>query len=336
MAQVAPDGQLVAFSVQPAGKPRPKSLKYQAKKAADDRRQPDDLARRYVDAFLAGDMQTLLDHASPPLKMLMKDPATLAAMRDQSVGNGAQSSDEEISVTYTRRAKSAGGQACAIMAQVAPDGQLVAFSVQPAGEAPSKFLKYQTKAELRLPFSGSWYVVWGGRSLKENYHAVSSGQRFAYDILQMRDGASHAGGGDKNSDFYCFGQTIVAPGAGRVVSAVDGIEDNIPGQMNSKKLCGNHVVLDLGNDEFLFVAHLQQGTVKVKPGDRVSAGQALGLCGNSGNSSEPHLHIHLQTTPNLADGKGLPLQFLRYQADGKPVERGEPTKDQTVSMTDKP
>ena len=95
--------------------------------------------------------------------------------------------------------------------------------------------------------------------------------------------------------------------------------------------CGNHVVLDLGNEEYLFIAHLQTGSVKVKPGDHVKAGDAMGLCGNSGNSSEPHLHIHLQTTPRFGDGKGLPLQFQHYEADKKPVDRGEPTRGQAIS-----
>jgi Peptidase family M23 len=332
MAQVAPDGQLVAFSVQPAGEAPSKVLKYQKDVAANDRRLPVDVARDYVDAFLAGDMQTLLDHAAQPLKKLTKDAATMAAMRDQSVGDGAESANEEISVTCNRLVKSAGGQAFAIMAQVAPDGQLVAFSVQPAGEAPSKFLKYQTNAKLRLPFDGTWTVVWGGRTLKQNYHAVSAGQRFAYDILKMRDGASHTRDGGKNEHYYCFGRPILAPGAGRVVTALDGIADNVPGQMNPSEPCGNHVILDLGHDEFLFLAHLKNGSVKIKPGDRVAAGQKLGLCGNSGNSSEPHLHIHMQTTPRLADGKGLPLQFQHYQANGQSVDRGEPTKDQEIAV----
>jgi murein DD-endopeptidase MepM/ murein hydrolase activator NlpD len=302
-----------------------------AEEAAGKARQPVDSARRYIDAFQAGDMQTLLDHASPELKQLMKDAATAGVMRDQTIGNGAKSADEEILVTYTRQVKSAGGQAFAITAQVTADGQLVAFGIQPAGEAPSEFLDYRTKAKLRLPFDGTWTVFWGGRTIQQNQHAVSPGQRFAYDILQQRDGASHAGDGAKNEDYYCFGQPILAPGAGRVVAAVDGIADNIPGQANPTEPCGNHVIVDLGHDEFLLLAHLRKGSVKVKPGERVVAGRKLGLCGNSGNSSEPHLHVHLQTTADLADGKGLPLQFQHYLADGEPVDRGEPTKGQQIA-----
>ena len=66
--------------------------------------------------------------------------------------------------------------------------------------------------------------------------------------------------------------------AGLVVSSIDEIVDNTPGKMNPAEPCGNHIVLDLGNDEYLFVAHLQPGSVKVKPGDRVTKGQGRSDC----------------------------------------------------------
>jgi murein DD-endopeptidase MepM/ murein hydrolase activator NlpD len=288
------------------------------------------IARGYVDHFLDGKMQPLLDHASPELRALIKDAKTMGTIRDQTVGKATQPIEEQATVVYSRTVKSATGQTWAVTATVAADGQLSGFLIQPAGEAPSKFLDYKTKADVRLPFDGQWNVFWGGRTIKENYHAVSEGQRFAYDILMMKNGKTHNGNGNCNEDYYCYGQTIVAPASGLVVSAIDGVADNIPGKMNPAELCGNHVVLDLGNDEFLFLAHLQNGSVKVKPGDRVTQGQPLGLCGNSGNSSEPHLHIHLQTTASLEGGKGLPLEFQHYEADGKTIDRGEPTKGQAI------
>ena len=68
----------------------------------------------------------------------------------------------------------------------------------------------------------------------------------------------------------------------------------------------------------------------VAEGERVEAGQEIGRCGNSGNTSEPHLHFHLQTTPVLGEGEGLPAFFNAYMADGETVERGEPVRGQTV------
>jgi murein DD-endopeptidase MepM/ murein hydrolase activator NlpD len=112
------------------------------------------------------------------------------------------------------------------------------------------------------------------------------------------------------------------------------VADNTPGVMNRLQALGNHVVLDHGNGEFSFLCHFKKGSVAVKTGQKVKAGEPLGQCGNSGNSSEPHLHYHLQTTAVPFHGAGLPAQFLRYRANGETVERGEPTQGQNVEALD--
>ncbi len=202
---------------------------------------------------------------------------------------------------------------------------------KPDGPAPSTKLDYRTKTPLRLPFDGTWAVGWGGRSLAENYHAANREQRFAYDLLVVKGESTHSGDGTRNSDYYCYGRPILAPGAGTVVAVRNDVAENVPGTMNDKEVVGNHVVIDHGNGEFSFLAHLQPGSVTVHVGDRVTAGQRLGSCGNSGHSTEPHLHYHLQTTAQLFDGEGLPAQFTRYVADGKPVVAGEPTRGQSIA-----
>lgn len=196
--------------------------------------------------------------------------------------------------------------------------------------APSQFLDYQTRTFLVLPFKGEWYVFWGGRSVGENYHAVTCDQRFAYDFVVLRESRSCAGRGNNNADYFCFGQTIFAPGDGAVVEANDGVADNVPGEMNRKCVPGNHVVIDHGNSEFSFLAHLKNGTVRVQREQNVRAGDPIGECGNSGNSSEPHLHYHLQNTAILFKGEGLPVLFHDYVVDGRLVERGEPRARQAI------
>jgi hypothetical protein len=201
---------------------------------------------------------------------------------------------------------------------------------QAAGPAPSEFLEYRTKTPLRLPFDGEWYVFWGGRTVEQNYHAAYPDQRFAYDIIVRRDGSSHTGGGTRLEQYHCWGRPILAPGAGTVATAVDSLPDQQPGQMDPRHPPGNHVVLDHGNGEFSLLAHLRRGSVAVRAGDRVAQGQKLGECGNSGNTSEPHLHYHLQNGPVFGRAAGLPARFSDYTADGQPVPRGEPVKGQTV------
>ena len=73
---------------------------------------------------------------------------------------------------------------------------------------------------------------------------------------------------------------------------------------NLRTPAGNHVVLDLGSGEYALLAHLRRGSVRVRPGQRVRRGETLGRCGNSGNSSEPHLHFHVQDRPSSSARHG--------------------------------
>jgi murein DD-endopeptidase MepM/ murein hydrolase activator NlpD len=201
---------------------------------------------------------------------------------------------------------------------------------QPAGSA---FLTYQTQTGLHLPFTGEWYVYWGGRAAFQNRHVAARDQRFAYDFLILargRTGQSYRDTGASNTDYYCYGQPIFAPANGIVVGRETELDDNTPGEMNPKFALGNHVILDHGCGEFSFFGHFQHGTVVVRSGDHVRCGQLLGRCGNSGNSSEPHLHYHLQNSSIPFRGDGLPAFFVEYLADGKLIVRGEPVARHTV------
>jgi murein DD-endopeptidase MepM/ murein hydrolase activator NlpD len=200
----------------------------------------------------------------------------------------------------------------------------------PTEPAATRFSDYRTKTNLRLPFDGEWFVFWGGRTREQNYHVIARDQRFAYDILIIRDGSSFSGDSKIAANYYCWNQPIYAPADGEVSESVDGIADNTPGVMNPSAAAGNHIVIDHGNGEFSLLAHFRNGTVVPKVGDHVKRGQLVGHCGNSGNTSEPHLHYHLQNAPHFGEGEGLPAQFINYVADGKKVERGEPVKGQRI------
>ncbi|MGI8508832.1 MAG: M23 family metallopeptidase [Gemmatimonadaceae bacterium] len=216
-----------------------------------------------------------------------------------------------------------------------PDDTIVALSltITPA-PAPSAYLGYDTKTDLHLllatPPGTLWYVGWGGRTVQQNYHAIASDQRFAYDFVLTKGGAAHSGSGAQNTDFYCFGTPVLAPASGRVTIAVDSVNDNVPGIVNRATPPGNYVVIDHGHGEFSLIAHFRRGSVRVRPGEQVRTGQQLGECGNSGNATLPHVHYHLQTGPDYKDGVGLPAFFNSYIANGRPVTRGEPVRGQYI------
>lgn len=213
--------------------------------------------------------------------------------------------------------------------------QIAGFLIRPQPvAAPSSYMNYETKAELRLPVEGEWYIYWGGRKIEDNYHAIDPGQRFALDLLVFENGRSYVGDAAILANYHCWGRPILAPAHGVVVRSVDGLPDQEIGNNDPRNQAGNHVVIDFGNNEYGFLAHLRQDSIRVSNGDRIVAGQEIGLCGNSGNTSEPHLHFHIQTTPTLGRGDGLPAQFQNYQANGVLIKRGEPARGETVLQAD--
>lgn len=308
--------------------------------------QPADTARMrtgrsYTQWFYEGKTDTLWALFTPEMRAAVPTAGDLAAGRGQiasQLGAETEVVSESVSgdggiTVYTRiaRFEKAPGPVRVVWATDA-GGRVSGFGVRPAGPqgpAPSRFLDYATKTALRLPFDGEWFVVWGGRTVEQNYHAAHATQRFAYDLVVMRDGKTHDGDGKSLEQYYCWGRPILAPGAGTVAVAVDALPDLEPGKMDPANPAGNHVIIDHGNGEFSLLAHLRRGSV-ARPGTRVEAGQKIGECGNSGNTSEPHLHYHLQNTGVFGTGEGLPAQFTGYVADGQPVERGEPVRGQTI------
>jgi hypothetical protein len=187
---------------------------------------------------------------------------------------------------------------------------------------------------LSLPFKGSWLVFWGGDTKAVNHHHDVPAQRFAFDLLGAdAAGETHRGDGSKNEDYFCFGREVIAPADGVVIEAIDGVRDNKPGSMNPYCLVGNCVTIQHRSNEVSVLAHFQQASVAVKAGDRVKRGQLLGRCGNSGNSSEPHLHYQLQDSPIFQDALGIKCVFQRVvlTKEGKTETNYSPVKGDLIS-----
>jgi murein DD-endopeptidase MepM/ murein hydrolase activator NlpD len=149
-------------------------------------------------------------------------------------------------------------------------------------------------------------------------------QRFAIDWLQLRpDGTTYTGDPKDNRNYRAYGQQVFSVADGVVSEVKDGIPENVPGitsravPITLETVGGNHIILNLGDGVYAFYAHLQPGSIKVKVGDHVRQGQALALLGNSGNSTEPHLHFQLIDTNSPLGGEGLPYAFSSFEVEGK-------------------
>lgn len=202
---------------------------------------------------------------------------------------------------------------------------------KPHAATPQSTPKKQL-TQLSLPFKGKWLIFWGGDTKKLNHHHEVPAQKYAFDILGVDEkGETHHGDGTKNEDYFCFGRELLAPADGVVIEAIDGVRDNTPGSMNPYCLVGNCVVIQHRTNEFSVLAHFQRGTVAVKAGEQVKRGQLLGKCGNSGNSSEPHLHFQVQDSGIFQDAVGIKCAFDKVTLrDGTTKSNYSPIKNDVI------
>lgn len=201
-------------------------------------------------------------------------------------------------------------------------------------EAPSP-------VEVAPPVSGEWTAVNSPADKVPSHGTRESGQAYAIDVFidsgrPLLDGWWPAMR-RPDDGFPAFGQPVLAVADATVVHVLDGQRDHLsrnswPGALylflegfvravaGTHRVFGNHVVLDLGDGVYAAYAHFKQGSIEVEAGERVAVGQRIGLCGNSGNTSEPHLHFQLMDHPEAPLARGIPF---RWTGVGVPAA-GEP------------
>lgn len=153
--------------------------------------------------------------------------------------------------------------------------------------------------------------------------------------------------------FVGFGRPVLAPASGSVIWAHDGESDGVARRAplvslgfaltqarrvaaGVEAVAGNHVVIELRDGAgFLWLVHLRKGSVRVEPGDAVAVGDQVGECGNSGNSTEPHVHVHVADSPRWPVAQGLPIVFGGYRVvtagePGPPVVAGLPRNGEVI------
>jgi len=163
-------------------------------------------------------------------------------------------------------------------------------------------------------------------------------ERFAIDWVKLDgEGRMFTGDVSKLASYAYYGTPILAAAAGTVVNLYDAADEQVPGAdakgINTENIGGNMVVVDIGGGAFAFYAHMQRGSLKVKLGDKVTAGQVIGLLGNTGNSTAPHLHFHVMDGPSPLNANGLPFVFKEFSSSGVipsddvgDIMNGEPAK----------
>lgn len=193
---------------------------------------------------------------------------------------------------------------------------------------PTNVQSMSPKIVVRFPLNERALVGWGGDRLEANYHVIKPNERWAYDILIPPAEVKSS----KLKDYGIYGARVTAPASGTVVSINNDEKDLVPGSDDFQSMAGNHIYLRLDETgTFLVLAHLKKGSIKVKEGQHVNEGEFLAQVGNSGSSSEPHLHIHHQRQDpskiSMFLAEGLPLYFQ--------TEKGAMMPERGTYMSDK-
>lgn len=161
-----------------------------------------------------------------------------------------------------------------------------------------------------FPFAnGTFYVAHGGSDSLVNYHVGHGTQKYALDIVKLGANGTRALGfyPSQLDRYVIFEEPVLSPVNGTVLAAVDGWPDLRPPQLDINQRAGNYLVLkpDERPDLYILMAHLRRGSIKVQPGDVVRQGRTLATIGNSGNTTEPHLHIHCATIEGADSGETI-------------------------------
>lgn len=207
-----------------------------------------------------------------------------------------------------------------------------------------------TRRPIRIgaPLQGQGWLVGNGCCFPINAHRGTANtidgttyiaERFAIDFVRLDQAHRlYIGPVDLLTSYPYFGDPIHAVADGVVVRTQDGLPEATPGSMppgaTVQTAGGNYIVVRIATGQYAFYAHLQPGSLRVKPGDRVSRGQIIGLLGNTGNTDAPHLHFHVMDGPSPLASDGLPFVFTSFTGQGVVTDLGPVFAGQMAPMNE--
>lgn len=174
------------------------------------------------------------------------------------------------------------------------------------------------------PFAGEWIVLQGGRSPMQSHHLVAYNQVHAVDFVRLDHGKVFVEGAEGNATAASWEAPLLAPVAGRVVVARDTVEDSVGLNLvaEPEKAAGNVIVIATASGHYVVLAHLRHRSLLVREGEDVVVGQAIAKAGNSGNTTLSHLHLQVQTHPDLWDPDNRSVPFA-FGAEGRTLRRND-------------
>jgi len=185
-------------------------------------------------------------------------------------------------------------------------------------------ISHDAALTLRPPFHGGIWLAGDGPANNTNHRRaitavdghIYSAERFAIDWIKVGpNGDSRHDGTTRNDNWWGWGEPVLAVAEGEITEVVDGIPDNVPRVLppvTLDNIAGNHVILKIAPNRYVTYAHLQNGSIKARVHDRVHAGDALALLGNSGNTTGAHLHMQVTDRNSVLEAEGVPFVFEKF------------------------
>jgi urea transporter len=176
-----------------------------------------------------------------------------------------------------------------------------------------------------LPFTGSW-TVWQGFNGQWTHQGS---WQHAYDFVIEKAGKTHQGLGTLLEDYYAYRKPVMSPCQGHVAQVINHLPDNLPGETDTTNNWGNLVIITTDAGWSVELSHFSQNSIRVKEGDWIETGAQLGLCGNSGYSPQPHIHIQVQGSAQIGSPT-LPFSFQGFIQEGQFFSNDLPKEKHTV------
>ncbi|MDT3984152.1 M23 family metallopeptidase, partial [Staphylococcus ureilyticus] len=168
----------------------------------------------------------------------------------------------------------------------------------------------ETKLRYTIPVLDTWFVYAGGENELVNHHYSYKNQRYALDLILVKNHLTYHGNPNCCESYYSYNQSVIAPANGVVIDIVDGIADALPGENNMKHPEGNYIIIKHTDKEFSMIAHLKPNSFEVSVGEQIRRGQLIARVGNSGNTMEPHVHFQIMNQSNPQFAKTYKCKLL--------------------------